>query len=912
MAKEIKIFDHRAKPFGCLSNNYSNYIKGDKQLVPVIQTLKFGTGKPCRTLTNYIYASLLKDETNKQIVCSATYPKDPKTEYVKEAKTEKGNKIKQAIQEALKNMFDQNTELVKLLLSTGTGKIFYVSKTNDTFLGIDEHGNGNNLYGVLLEQERNRLKADSIKQQKQKNIENEKNIMYDTYLAQKGLKDAIKKGNDLRRYIGRSSKQIVDEFGRETLANGLLPREKFFTSFPSHLDPNVVLYIKDPENMVHLIRKEFLPKLQEEKLREKKKQIFNMYADYLLQKKGVRLEDYETAKNQQFSGEKFNNQAYNLEDRLYDLYNKGMLSERLSTNIDNRFKDYYIPTDQEITDTKKYDASLLKKSVFKEQYEDVSSNTNPIYILSSDDLEHKRYKKNTAYVCFSPDNPCKNIIKINGFTYLTVNHYIIEKLMVQLGVTDAHSYILNPATKKFRNLPDIIKDYEEFKTEYYKKNLIQYAKKGLDVKFSNRVMQDYLLATGDSKLIYNDRNDSILGSGSDNNGDNEVGMYLMKLRSEFVEKRNKEEFKLLTTADITWVLNNNAFMKDWVIQRVKDSCRTIVIMNDYVREKFDTKVILSADFVKAVLDNIYHPCSQIYGAVDQIHASADEYFINIVKNCAGMESASLEIIDVLWKRIAVIIYYLIIHLKDSGVKIQDISSEIGHVQVLKSQKITCENIVLDNYENCIIVALVNLIIGIFYFNIKNSNAKPIVTNVEVQTAASIILESIIPNKLIKPKQDDEEVLEDLTAPKQDDEEVLEDLTAPKQDDEKEVDKDLTVSKIEYDPDDYLDKLLKGEGEEEGEGDLTFVPSDEDDEDDEDDEEKFDSDSERSDGSNFSPKSDKIARIVDYLKEFEDIQTDNIEQLATYIEEAVTIIKHESKLIPEQIKRNRVNFFAGHK
>ena len=105
MAKEIKIFDPRDKPFGCLSNNYSNYLKGEKQSVPVIQSLKFGTGKPCKTLTNYIYASLIDNESLKNIICSAK-SKDVKKLFNEQVKNEKEQIIKNAVQEGLKSMFE--------------------------------------------------------------------------------------------------------------------------------------------------------------------------------------------------------------------------------------------------------------------------------------------------------------------------------------------------------------------------------------------------------------------------------------------------------------------------------------------------------------------------------------------------------------------------------------------------------------------------------------------------------------------------------------------------------------------------------------------------------------------------------------------------------------------------------------
>ena len=183
-----------------------------------------------------------------------------------------------------------------------------------------------------------------------------------------------------------------------------------------------------------------------------------------------------------------------------------------------------------------------------------------------------------------------------------------------------------------------------------------------------------------------------------------------------------------------------------------------------------------------------------------------------------------------------------------------------------------------------------IIIGIIDFNIQNSSQKIEVTNLEVQAAASIILESIIPKK--SSKQDEEEIIEglkDFKDPK-DGKEVGEDLTA--YEDEDEVDKLIDEAIIDNEDSlkfEFTDEELEGES---GEEELGY-------------------ESEKSDKSNFSPESDKN-KIIEYLKGFPVIETKNIDKLATYIKDAVTIIKDQTKLIPAQIKRNRVNFFAGHK
>ena len=81
MSTLIKIFDPNDKPFGCLSNNY-------KQNRLESHDIKFSNGKTCTTLTNYIYANLLKDESNKKLLCSLpNYPP-----YYKNVKTTFENK----------------------------------------------------------------------------------------------------------------------------------------------------------------------------------------------------------------------------------------------------------------------------------------------------------------------------------------------------------------------------------------------------------------------------------------------------------------------------------------------------------------------------------------------------------------------------------------------------------------------------------------------------------------------------------------------------------------------------------------------------------------------------------------------------------------------------------------------------
>ncbi|NDC31925.1 MAG: hypothetical protein EBZ58_13570, partial [Bacteroidetes bacterium] len=528
----------------------------------------------------------------------------------------------------------KHTDLQKLLLSTGDADIYYCS--TDGIIGTGNpggKGEGRNLYGTLMKQRRQELLSDLRGAQKQTDRVTREQNMYDTYLAHKGLMSKIMDGDNLKTYINMNHSGIVDSLGRDELSK-TISKQTFLAT--KSLRESVNTYIDYPDSMVPDIRKKMLQKLHEERLRKKKAIILEMYAEYLLVKADITdLADIETAKQQELSGPNFDQMAWNLQDSLYKLYTKRMLSERLSTSIDNKFEDYYIPSDEELKEAMSYDISTAKKVTGKESSVVSSSTQNKEFYITDPTPASELTSGNKL----SPNSICNPMLVINTKAYLTVSHYIIEKLIFRLQtiligedktvkVPPAHYYILDPryigkplSEKSFlKPGPELFQMYEKTLKQYYRDTLVKYAKKGLDKKFDNRVMQDYLLATGNARLKYDDNKDDILG-----NGDNVVGEYLMELRTKFAQKRKEDkDIKALTTDDITSILSKNNFMKDWVTRRVQDYCRTLVIVNGY---KLGTVQVITPKFVEAVLDTIYHPCSDIYGAVDEIKAIVPDYFI---------------------------------------------------------------------------------------------------------------------------------------------------------------------------------------------------------------------------------------------------------------------------------------------
>ena len=902
MTRVLKIFDPNDKPFGRLSNNYK-------------QNIRFGEGKPCKTLTNYIYANLLSEYPNKQEICYTTKNVDAVFEKLRQK--EINNIILNAIKKALKIKF-QNKHLANLLISTGNARIIYFS--DDCFIGSGPKlVGGENWYGLCLEQTRREL-INEVKALEKNMLKSEKDkIIYDTYLAYYGLLGYIKKGDDLKTFIGMSSYKIVEILGRTNLEARLLSKQNFFANAKKQMYKDIESYVKNSTDLASEIRKNEISDLRLRKKRELKKIIFNTYADYVISKEYPQLkkDKYGEAKDQHFKSMTFDEKAYELEDKVYTLYkNKSFdFSERLSKSIDEIIKSFPIPSKDDVKEALNYKSSFDEKG-YELEDKVYTKYDKEFFVLPSTPLPNDpNYEVLSPYIQYVPFSPMAfDNLRIDNLDFLTISHYIITcliKYVNNITIEKAHSYIL-----KHPDQP--IKDWESFlhpdgatckysimKDNIYEKNLCKYAFEGLEKKFEDRNMQDFLLATGNNTLVYNDLNDPILGVGKTGKGKNKIGIYLTKLRTKIAIERQKETFHLVKAEDITTIFERNNFMKEWIKSRVKDMCRVLIIIKNYLKTKIKVEVELSPEFATAVLDNIYQPCSKIYGAANKITAEVPEYFRLIIQSCEGFETVKYNTSEVLWKRLVVIIYYLFEHLYDSGLGFENIPTEIARAQITASMAQRCIKIVLDEVENCIASALINLIIGIVNFN-KKIAQDYVVSEIDVKTATMIILANDVykpkpkpkPKPVIKPGFDKSifGIEDDGDQPEDDGEKPEDDGEKPEDDgDQPEDDGDK--------PGDDGDK--PGDDGDKPEDDEELVFDDESIKTDEETDEETDVYEEETDeerDKDYSPRSDLIVEFLSQIDEVKDK-----ESIAIAIEEAIKIIKQSR--IPLQIKRNRINFFA---
>ena len=280
------------------------------------------------------------------------------------------------------------------------------------------------------------------------------------------------------------------------------------------------------------------------------------------------------------------------------------------------------------------------------------------------------------------------LLKIKNLEYPTICHYLYTicfSLEYEVNtIRDAYNYILNYPIEEYNNLfggkpnpPSRFLRYD-FLAEYLKyvritrdtKKFKKLAKEALDIKFTNIDYQNILLSTGNNNIIYNDRQDSYLGTKNittytieregytsteqfilamrknaiPNRGLNFVGKYLMCLREQILNNRLDETLitandfnKLYLQGSLTtkeWTdldidnmckellkfKNGSLIINEWVNSRTDDMCKTILKFNEYYKKKYDTTINFELGIgIELIIKNIYMKAKEILKLVKSVN-----------------------------------------------------------------------------------------------------------------------------------------------------------------------------------------------------------------------------------------------------------------------------------------------------
>lgn len=710
----IDIFNPKTVYYGKLSNNYRFDI--------------YINGILYKNVTSYIYSSILRNPSSQTQIRNLTNPRDIKPLFYTLYQKEINNFTIESIEEGLKLAIKNNPKMKDLLLSTNNRPIIYVS--NNTLLG----NKGQNLYGKYLEQIRKTLKFQESKNIEESKIQSEEDKIYDTYIVEKSLIDIIKSGKDISKYSNKNLDELIQALKADNLLKEGFDKETIINLAKNEKLKETMDFLYNSELIVNSIRKKYIKELRQLNILKRNSIVFDFYSDYLLDKKfpDIDKKKYSYIKNKEFEQLSYK-EKMELESRLYKLYKAGMLSENLSNLIDEKLSELDIPSEEEVKTVSNLKLDFKKKPKDIQKEKPASFNNNPVYIYPEQKNE------------FSILSPLDIQLFKNGkFLFPTISHYMTVKLIKYSGkisMDKSYIHILSDPNKKigtqlsdFINPKDAYKRYEVLRDQFVIEEMKKSCKEAINVKFRDKEMANILLSSDQRQINYDDKEDPILGTGRNKDGLNFVGKYLMELRTKLKQEFDLGNTKIIKTSDISSYIYDNVFMKKWVNMKLKDMCNCIFQTNEYIKTKNSIYKDIKAQFARSVLDKIYRQCSIMFSCIHNVENIIPNYFKDSVRQCKGMSKVDDEVILVLWKRIVAMIYFLVKNIKMPTRK--NVQETLLSLSKLISKNKKCiKDFDGDDYDNCILSALVNVSKSLHDFN----GGVQKIWYEEIETATKIIL-----------------------------------------------------------------------------------------------------------------------------------------------------------------------------
>jgi predicted NAD-dependent protein-ADP-ribosyltransferase YbiA (DUF1768 family) len=778
----IRIFDVRNTPYARLSDNYRQRLHIEKFNYP--------------TVTNYIYSNMLTTPYYRTIIqnartisscagdegcdnhnrsraaCKAancTFTLETVGEQFSQLHMlEAADRRKDAIEMALNAKFSQHPEAAELLLATGDFSLIYASQGK--WMGTGRDNDGENNYGKLLEAARDKLVGIRAQRIRLKDERGKEDNLYTTYVAYNSLKRLLQSGDDLNEYIGDNPTEILKKLKTKGLKIVQVPDQKFVVEEakrrnygagppgPGFISEEVYIALKKPDSLAVLVRGAGLEEIRVRQRGKVSGIVLEMYMDYLLRKgvdyKSLKPDQYPMARMQQLELlSTFGTNLVTLLERLESLYDQGMLSESLSKEIDKAVLALKIPSEKDVKEAQSM-AAAVRISAVEVAKPDVAS-----MVLSRKKVIIWPTKPpGDAAYSYEKLSPLDDSVPINieGKVYPSVTYYILAREFGSCcadqkngDYVSAKAYaLLKDDGAGFAAIPDLERMLGHMGDKAYAEKLTNNARVALDHKFRrDRANQNILLATGKDQLKWDDRRDSILGTGGrDDRGFNFVGKELMRLRTSIREEREAsgdigDLGDMLTPKALDQVFHNK-FLQGWFNMRVRDMCNVIMTMKDYLYSKYKEKVSITPDFVTTVLDHVYQPCSQVFAAAKEIESPVPRAFIFIVEDCKGFttfiktQSERDEVLGIMWRRLAIMIYYLMKYMKNSTSV--NVGVVLKGVESLASIKRPCVKIILNDEENCILSALLNILRGIIKLDARYGQDLG-VREVDFNAATTILL-----------------------------------------------------------------------------------------------------------------------------------------------------------------------------
>ena len=277
----------------------------------------------------------------------------------------------------------------------------------------------------------------------------------------------------------------------------------------------------------------------------------------------------------------------------------------------------------------------------------VKSHGTPIRIMADPSANEARFAQ------FSP--LALDTLEIDHYKYPNVSLYISTRLLENTGVKRHKGEVkrmvtrgmgLNPALqllqkdgRNFVSADRATEIYHTVNSDTHIELEETYLRIAINKKFQNRELQDLLLATQTKKILWVDPSDMLLGAGTkEHRGENKVGIVLMEKRNDIRHDRISEPPVIIRSHDISKFIEKDSFMRSWVEMRLRDMCRIVYQMKDYLYKEKEIDEEIDDRFASIVLDKVYQPCSYMYSLISKdTVVTVPKSFLRMVRGCPGTE-----------------------------------------------------------------------------------------------------------------------------------------------------------------------------------------------------------------------------------------------------------------------------------
>lgn len=340
MAKTINIYDPKEKVFGKLSNLY-------RQILTIDDDDWFSP-------QNYIYANLLKNSTYKTQIKIIKNPFKIYDTYKELYNKSIADTLWNAYFTAYSKLLENNPDLSLALLQTENKTITY--RSQNTIIGVNNKGEGQNIIGKVLNSLRYRIKNILSKK-------SEEDYTYNIYIVYTFLRDQLYNGHDIDQF------QDIDfeSFITETIPDEYKIDQQTFNI--KNIDINSSISIQTiamadnstVNNIISYIKKIDLRKYRNIIYMKKRLIVLNMYINYLIKKnfKHLNDSDKQTARFQTIESISLNEK--DIADTIYDSYKNNLLSTKLSNKIDSILEERNIADTPDIEDVEEAEKFVIVK-----------------------------------------------------------------------------------------------------------------------------------------------------------------------------------------------------------------------------------------------------------------------------------------------------------------------------------------------------------------------------------------------------------------------------------------------------------------------------------------------------------------------------------------------------------------------